>query len=138
MSKLPVKLIELKKREEELQAELSQIIKEEELVESNNSHSSRFKKGIGIIASAIMLLGCLLIYIRLDWSFFKSGDIGYIILNIIAYLFVGMGVAAMISGILDLLFALVGVLQKELRRCCVLCVGKAAMQETNSKNYTKP
>jgi hypothetical protein len=35
-------------------------------------------------------------------------------------------------------FALVGVLQKGVRRCCVLCVGKAGRQETNSKSYRKP
>ena len=32
-------------------------------------------------------------------------------------------------------FALAGVLQKGLRRCCVLCVDKVGRQETNSKNY---
>jgi hypothetical protein len=31
-------------------------------------------------------------------------------------------------------FALVGVLQKEVRRCCVLCIGKVGRQETNSKS----
>lgn len=102
MSKLPVKLIELKKRGEELESELSQIIKEEELVESTNSRSFRLKKSIGIIAGVIMLFGCLIISLRLDWSFFKSGDIGYVIINLIAYLFVGGGVAAIIRGLFDL------------------------------------
>ena len=35
-------------------------------------------------------------------------------------------------------FAPAGVLQKGVRRCCVLCVGKVGSQETNSKNYRKP
>ena len=33
------------------------------------------------------------------------------------------------------IFALAGVLQKGVRRCCVLCVDKVGRQETNSKNY---
>jgi uncharacterized protein YsxB (DUF464 family) len=39
------------------------------------------------------------------------------------------------TELIEFVFALVGVLQRGVRRCCVLCVGKVGRQETNSKSY---